>query len=179
MELEPGLVIIPYPDRFTTKTSRPFSKDCSMLFNTTRVQMYVDELFAVERKTTTVKLLVGHDTPSAAFNSLEFAWKADEFDGEFCVCTIQASKVVTAGYLLGSIKMMDDIHWSDHYNNHPRLLRMNVQVKTKMSLIPLENRGAQRIKSMLLIFSAREKNENNVNIQMGGMYKKERKRLVQ
>ena len=78
-----------------------------------------------------VKLFVGHDTPSAAFNSLEFAQKADELDGVVRVCFIQASKVVVAGYLVGSSKTLDDIHWTDHYNSHPRLLKMDVQVKTQ------------------------------------------------
>ena len=56
MELEPTLIIIPYPDRPTTKTGRLFSKDCSMLSNTTRVRIYVDELYVAEGKPTTVKL---------------------------------------------------------------------------------------------------------------------------
>ena len=41
-----------------------------------------------EEKSTTVELLVGHDTPSAVFNSLEITWKVDECDGEVRVCTI-------------------------------------------------------------------------------------------
>ena len=131
MELEPSLATIPYPDHPTTKTSCPFSKDCSMLSNTTRIRTYVDQIYAADDKSTIVKWLVGHDTPSAAFNSLEFSRKADEFDGEVRICTIQASTVVTAGYLLGSRKTMDDIHWSTHYNVHPRLLKMDVQVKTQ------------------------------------------------
>ena len=45
------------------------------------------------------------------------------------------------------------------------------KLRLKMSLTPPENRGAQRTKSVLLIFPA-QKNENNVNIQMGGMYNK-------
>ena len=110
VELEPSLVIIPYPDCPTTKTSRPFSKDCSMLSNTTCVQIYVDELYAAEEKPTTVKLLVGYDTPSTAFNSLEFSRKAGKSDSEVRVCTIQANTVVTAGYFLGLIKTMYDIH---------------------------------------------------------------------
>ena len=36
MELEPRLVILPYPDRTTTATSRPFSHECSMLSSLAR-----------------------------------------------------------------------------------------------------------------------------------------------
>ena len=96
MELEPRLVIILYPDCATIKTGHPFLKDCSMLSNTTWCQIYVDKLYVGEGKPTTVKLFVGHDTPAAAFNSLEFTQKAEELDGEVCVCIIQASKVVEA-----------------------------------------------------------------------------------
>ena len=108
MELETSLVIIPYPDCSITKIGHPFLKDCSMLSNTTCIRIYVDKLYAAEGKPTTVKLLVGHDTPSAAFNSLEFSWKANKFDGTVRGCIIQASTVVTAGYLLGSSN--HDIH---------------------------------------------------------------------
>ena len=110
MELEPSLVIIPYPDHSTSKTSRLFLKDCSMLSNSTCVRIYVDELYVAEGKSTTVKLFVDHDTPSAAFNSLEFVRKVDKLDGAVRVCTIQASTIVTTGYLLGSSKTMDDIY---------------------------------------------------------------------
>ena len=79
---------------------------------------------------TTIKMFVGHDTPAAAFNSLEFSQKADKLEGEVRVCIIQASKVVEAGYFLSWNKTMKDLHLSDHYNNHPRLLRMDAQVKT-------------------------------------------------
>ena len=37
IELEFSLVIIPYPDHPTSKTSRSFSKDCSMLSNSTQL----------------------------------------------------------------------------------------------------------------------------------------------
>ena len=80
-----------------------------MLSNTTQYQIYVDELYAAERKLTTVKIFVSYDTSAAAFNSLEFARNANKYDGEVCICIIQASSVV-AGYLLGLSKMMDNIH---------------------------------------------------------------------
>ena len=94
MELEPRLAIILYPNCVTTKTGYPFLKDCSMLSNTTWYQIYVDKFYIGEEKLTTVKLFVGHNTPPAAFNSLEFTQKEEELDGEVWVCIIQASKVV-------------------------------------------------------------------------------------
>ena len=130
MAFEPRLVIIPYPDCATTKTGRPFANNCSILCSSYWCQIYVDKLFIEERKLTTVKLFVGHDIPAAAFNSLEFSQKADELDGAVLVCIIQASKVVEAGYLVGSSKTLDNIHWTDHYNSYQRLLKIDVQVKT-------------------------------------------------
>ena len=88
MELELSLVIIPYPDRPTTKIGCPFSKDYSILSNTTLVRIYVDKLYVAEGKSITAKLFVCLGTLSAAFNSLEFAHKANEFDGEVRVCNI-------------------------------------------------------------------------------------------
>ena len=128
-----------------------------------------------KKKPTTVKLLVGHDNPSAAFNSLEFAWKADQFDGEVCVRTIQANTVVTAGYLFGSRKTMDDIHWSDHYNNYPRLLNMDLQVKTQNVPDPSRKPWSPKNQVSAAHIFCSEINENDVNIQMGGMYNNKRK----
>ena len=101
--------------------------------------------------------------------------KTKEFDGEVRVCTIQASTVVTADYLLGSSKTMDDIYWSDHYNNHPRLLRMDVQVKTQhiSDLFGELCITKNQICAARILYSG--ENENNVNIQMGDMYNKKRK----
>ena len=78
---------------------------------------------------TTVKLFVGHNMPSAVFNSLELAQKADELEGAVRVCFIQASKVVVAGYLNGSTKTLNVDHWTEHYNCLPRLRNMDIKVK--------------------------------------------------
>ena len=134
MELETSLVIISYSDCPTTKTGSSFLKDCFMLSNTTRVRIYLDELSAAEGKPATVKMFVGHDTLATAFNSLKFSQKANKFDGVVCICSIQASTVVMAGYLLGSSKTMDDIHWSNHYNNHQNLSATLSQSKNYLLL---------------------------------------------
>ena len=77
-----------------------------------------------------VKLFVGHNMPPAAFNSKECAKVAYVRDGAVCVCTIQNSKVVEVGYLQGSTKTINNDHWTDHYNVHPRFKRTDVQLKT-------------------------------------------------
>ena len=114
MELEPRFVINPYQECATTKTRRPFLNNCSMLSNTTWYRFYVNELYVGEKKTTIVKLLLGHNTLAASVNLLEFSQKADALDGEVCIFIIQACKVVEVGCLLGSSKTMDNIHWSNH-----------------------------------------------------------------
>ena len=146
-----------------------------MLSNATRCQIYVDKLYVGEGKPITVKLFVGHDTLAAVINSLEFSQKADEFDGSVCMCIIQASKVVEAGYFLGSNNTMDDIHWNNHYNNPPRLLKMDVQVKSH----PIPNpTGApwspkSQVHAAHILCSA--ENEKTANIQIGSMYNKTKK----
>ena len=175
MELEPRLAIFPYPDHATIKTGRPFLNNCSMLSNSTRCRIYVDKLYVGEGKPTTVKLFVGHNTLAAVFNSLEFAQKADELDGAVCMCTIQASKVVEAGYLLDSSKMMDDIHWRNRYNNHPRLLKMDVQIKSHPIPDPTGAPWSPKSQVHAAHILCCAKIKEAVNIQMGGMYNKKRK----
>ena len=115
MKFEPRLVIIPYPDRELVKKSRRFANNCSMLSSSYWYQIYIDTLYIPEGRPTTVKIFVGHDMPPAAFNSKECAQVAYELDGTVCLFIIQASKVLGAGYLQGSTKMLDDCHGIDHW----------------------------------------------------------------
>ena len=57
MELEPDLVILPYLDRPTTATSRPFSNKCSMLSSLARAWLYVDHIWIEEGEPTCIKNL--------------------------------------------------------------------------------------------------------------------------
>ena len=56
---------------------------------------------------------------------------------------IQVSKVVEAGYIQGSTKTLNDGHWTDHFNVHPRLKNIDVQVKTKKIEDPTEEEGTK------------------------------------
>ena len=56
----------------------------------------------------TLKMFVSHDLPTTTFNSIDFAKATGSIDGAVLVCVIQASKVVEAGYLLGSLNTMND-----------------------------------------------------------------------
>ena len=70
---------------------------------------------------------------------------------------------------------MNTIHWNDYYNNHPRLLRMIVQVKTQNipNLFGAPWSPKNQIRAAHILCLA--KNEKDTNIQMGGMYNKKRK----
>ena len=126
MELEPRLVILPYPDRSTTATSRPFSNDCSMLSSLARARLYVDNIWVREGEPTRVKIIVSHNLKAAASSSIEFVKVANNLKGAVSICVIQASKVIIAGYLMVSRKTMVDIYWNSHFNNHPKLNNMDV-----------------------------------------------------
>ena len=177
MAFEPRLVIIPYTDGATSKKRRPFANECSMLSSSYQCQIYVNKIFIGEGKPTTVKLFVGHGIPSAVFNSLEFSPKADELDGAVRMCFVQARKVVVAGYLVGSSKTLDNIHWTNHYDCHPRLLKMDVQVKTRNIEDPTgeTQKWSPRNQVQAAHILCAEKNEKDINIQMGNMYNKVRK----
>ena len=110
MELEPRLVILPYPDRTTTATSRPFSHECSILSSLARAWLYVDHIWVREGEPTRIKIIVSHDLKAAAFNSIEFAKVADDLNGAVSVCVIQASHIVVAGYLMRLRKTMVNNH---------------------------------------------------------------------
>ena len=118
---------------------------------------------------------VSHDLKSAAFDSIEFSKAADDLDGAVSVCVIQASKVVIAGYLMGSRTTMVDSHWNAHYNNHPKLQNMDVQVQ--LQKIKDNNSGPWNPKNNVfashILCSAEE--EKRVNKQMCGLYNKRRK----
>ena len=146
-----------------------------MLSKSTWCQIYIDQFYVGEGKPTLVKLFVGHDILAAAFNSLEFIQNADELDGAVRVCTIQASKIVETGYLLGSSKTMDDINWRNHYNNHSRILKMDVQVKTHSIPDPTGAPWSAKSQVCAAHILCLAVNKKDVNIQMGGMYNKKRK----
>ena len=109
-------------------------------------------------------MFVGHDILAAAINSLECAQKADEVNGAVRVCTIQASKVVETGNLLGSSKTIDNTHWSYYYNNHPHLLNIDVQVMSHF--IPDSTGGPLNARNQVhaahILYST--ENEKAVNI---------------
>ena len=177
MQFEPHLVIILYPDKDHAKKVLPFANDCFMLFSSYRCQIYIESLYIAEGRPTTVKILVCHGMPPVTFNLKECAQVAYKRDGVVCVCTIQDSKVVEAGYLQGSTNRINDHHWTDHCNLYPHFKRTDVQVKTKKVEDPAEEGGA-KYKSQNQIFAAHiycaEKDEQEVNIQMSNLYNKNR-----
>ena len=73
-------------------------------------------------------MFVSHDLPAATFNSTKFAKAIEDIDGAVLVCIIQASKVIDAGYLLGSGKTINNSHLDLLFNNCPRLNKMDVKV---------------------------------------------------
>ena len=149
-----------------------------MLSSSYRCQIYINTLYIAEGRPTTVNIFVGHNMSPAAINSKECAQVAYERDVAFCVCTIQNSKVMEAGYLQGSTKTINDDHWTYHFNVHPRFKRTDVQVKTQKIEDPTEEKGA-KYNSRNQIFAVHihfaEKDEQDVNIQMGSLYNKDKK----
>ena len=101
-----------------------------MLSRLSQYHFYADRIWVGEGRPTCVKLFVSHDLLAATFNSVEFAEKANDLDGTVSVCVIQSRKVGKAGHLLGSRKTMGDTHWCTHYSHNPRLLNIDVQIKS-------------------------------------------------
>ena len=144
MELESRLVILPYPDRSTTTTSRPFSHKCSMLSSLSRAWLYVDHIWVREGEPTRIKIIVSHDLKAVAFNSIEFVKVADNLDGAVSVCVIQASKVVTAGYLMGSRKTMVNTTGIHTLTTILSSITWTYRFKSKNSKITTAALGTQR-----------------------------------
>ena len=177
MGFEPSLVVIPYPGGTESHKGRPFTHEALTLVSSYKCKIYMNDLFIIDGKPTTVKIFIGHDSPAAISNSLELAKLADKKDGSVQVCFIQASKVVFAGYLNGSINTMDVNHWTEQYNCLPCL--HNIDIEVKMLNIEDPTGEPQKWNSRNQVFVAHilcsEKNEDKVNAQFGNMYCKERK----
>ena len=124
-----------------------------------------------------MEIFVCHDSPAAIFNSLELGKLADKKDGSVQVCSIQASKVVVAGYLNGSIKTMDDNHWTEHYNCLPRPHNMDIEVKMLNIKDPTGEPQKWNVRNQAFVahILCSEKNEDKVNAQFGNTYCKGRK----
>ena len=129
MGFKPSLVVIPYPGGDESHKGRPFAHKATTLVSSWKCKIYTNDIYIADGKPITVKVFVGHDSPAAIFNLLELAQLTDEKEGTVQLCFIRASKVVVAGYLNGSTKTMDVIHWTEHYNCLPRLRSMDIEVK--------------------------------------------------
>ena len=64
---------------------------------------------------------MGHDEPAAMFNSIELAKLADELECTVRVCEIQSNNVVVAGYLNGSTKTLEPVHFTKLIGALPRM----------------------------------------------------------
>ena len=177
MEFEPSLVVIPYPGGVESHKGRPFAHEATISVSSYRCEVYTNELFIAEGKPTTVKVFVGHDLAAVIFNSLELALLADEKEGVIRVCFIQASRVVVAGYLNGSTKIMDVIHWTKHYNCLPCLRSMDIEVKMLNIKDPTGEPQKYNYRNQVIAahILCVEKDEEEVKTQFGNTYCKERK----
>ena len=177
MSFEPTLVVILYPDGPESHKGRPFAHKASTLVSTYKCKIFVSNLCIAPGKPTMVKVFVGHDSPAAIFNLLELAKLVGEKDCSVKVCAIQASKVVVAGYLNGYTKTMDPDHWTDHFNTLPRLKNLDIEVQ--ILNIPDPTADPQQWSTKDHAYAAHllcsEKNEEEVNAQLGNTYCKVRK----
>ena len=93
------------------------------------------------------------------------------------MCAIQARKVVFAGYLNGSTKTFGVDHWTEHFNNLPRL--HNIDIEVQILNIQDPTGDPQQWNSRDHAYAAHilcsEENEEEINAQLGNTYCKERK----
>ena len=181
MEFEPNLVVIPFPDSKDAikNRSRPFMYVPTSLSSTYICKGYHQEgLYIAEGQPTIVKLFVGRDCVPAAFNSREMADLAEEKDGAIRVCHIQASKVIPAGYFMGSTKTMNKEHWTENLNTLPRLAKLDVKVFIQNIHDPTEDddkSGKKNNKCFAAHVLCAEKDEGPVDLAVMNMYGKRRK----
>ena len=70
---------------------------------------------------TIVKIFVAHNTPPVSFISIEYATACNDLNNAVSVSSIQASSTSEAGYLLGSHKTQNNMHWGYLMNTNPKL----------------------------------------------------------
>ena len=93
------------------------------------------------------------------------------------MCHIQASKVVAAGYLQGSTKIINKEHWTDHLIFLPRLNKLDVEVVIWNIDDPSgeSNKLGSKNKSFAAHVLCAQKNEAAVTLAQCNTYGKERK----
>ena len=124
---------------------------------------------------------VGHNSSAAVFNSLDLAKLFDEREASICVCHIQASKVVIAGFLQGSTKTLNEEYWTEHLNFLPRLKHLDVEVQirniedpTSDSQEPGYKMNMSKNKCLVAHVLCSEKNKEAVNLTLCTTYGKVR-----
>ena len=105
------LIILQYHNRHTTSKCRPFQGNVSVISGLTIVRLYVDRLWLRDGEDIVVKIFVVHNTLPVFFNSIEYAIVCNDLNGTVSINCIQASSIVKAGYLVGSRRIQNDIHW--------------------------------------------------------------------
>ena len=100
-------MFIPFPEESDLHKGCSFANDPSVLVSTWTCKVYVSDLYITLGKPTMVKVFVGHDEPAAIFNSIDLAKRVDEIDCAVRVFAIQSNKVVVAGYLNSSTKILE------------------------------------------------------------------------
>ena len=93
------------------------------------------------------------------------------------MCHIEASKVVTTGYLQGSTKTLNEEHWTEYLNALSRLHKLDVKVHICNIDEPLGE--SKKFGSKNKYFAAHvlcaQKNEAEVNLALCNTYGKERR----
>ena len=95
------------------------------------------------------------------------------------MCHIQASKVVAAGYLQGSIKSINEENWTENLNALPRLNKLDVEVVVCNIHDPKKETNRSGSKNKNKSFAAHvlcaKENEEAVNLALCNTYGKNRK----
>ena len=178
MKFTTKFVMIPFPDGPDSHKGRPFEKDPSILSSTWTCKIYVQDLYIGPGKPTTVKVFVGHDEPAAIFNSIDLAKRVDEIGCSVKVCAIQSSSEVCAGWLNGSTRTLEPLHFTDLICSIPRMNNLDVEVRN-MNItdltIPVGTKQNPKDRVSAAHIYCVEKDEEAVNAALGNTYCKTRK----
>lgn len=101
--MDKKLTILPFHNQ-TSKfpKARPFQHNSSYSL-LDKLRPFTERLQIKDGLIPAIKILIGHNFPHLALVSVQLIFKLEEIDIEVSINSIQASKTIRAGYLMGSI----------------------------------------------------------------------------
>lgn len=152
------LLVLPFPGVFQKFRARAVQHNAAAISSYLRAKSLIKKLWIQDGVPITVELCIAYNVANVTFISIEFREILSEKDVELSISPIQSAEIVCAGYLLGSVPSMDERHWCNVFNKHPRLATIDIDVRSDwVKVSPTEKYNNNNSIKALHIFSEKDK----------------------